>query len=372
MKRVAVLFGGRSCEREISILTGVFVFNLIDRTKYLPVPVYFHSDGGSYTAPEMSDVDLFKDCDVEKFSRVIFDEGKLYKVCDKRKKLKLLGKIDVALNCCHGGLGEGGGVSALMQLNGIPLASPALAPSGVFLDKTLTKTLVKGLNIPTLDGMRVSEGDFDRRGKFLLKNIGARLGYPVVIKPARLGSSIGIAVARTEEEAKKSLKTAFTFDDKVLIEKFLEEKSDVNCAAYLRGGEIVVSEPEIAASGEGVYSFSDKYLKEHGLLGGKQGRGEGLDEETAQKIKAYTKTLYRKTDLFGVIRVDYLVCGKEIYLSEVNTVPGSLAYYLFCERLTDARAFFGDLLEEAFAVKAQEKICPDTGILTTVRRGRKK
>lgn len=372
MKKVAVLFGGKSCEREISILTGVFVFNLIDRTKYLPLPVYFHSDGGAYTSPEMVDVDCFKDCDVGKFSRVLFDEGMLYKIYDKRKKLKSLGKIDAAINCCHGGWGEGGGMSALMELNGIPFASPALAPSGVFLDKTLAKTVVKGLNIPTLDGMRVSESDYARRGKFLLKNIGARLGYPVVIKPARLGSSIGISLAKTEDEAKTALKTAFALDDKVLIEKYLEDKSDVNCAAYLRGGEIVVSEPEIAASGEGVYSFSDKYLKESGLLSGKQGQGRGLDDETAQKIKAYTKTLYRKTDLFGVVRVDYLVRGKEVYLSEVNTVPGSLAYYLFCERLTDARAFFSDLIEEAIAAKTQEKLLPETGILTTVRRGRKK
>ena len=372
MIKVAVLFGGKSCEREISILTGVFAYNLIDRTKYSPLPVYFHSDGKAYSSPEMADVEKFKNFDAENFPRVIFDEGKLYKICDKRKKLKLIAKIDVALNCCHGGWGEGGGTSALMDFNGIDFASPPLAPSSVFLDKTLSKFLLKGLNIPTLDGVRVTESDYKRRGKFLLKNIGARLGYPVVVKPARLGSSIGITLAKTEEEAEKALETAFALDDKALIEKYLDEKYDVNCAAYSRGGEIIVSEPEIAASGDGLYSFADKYLKESGLLCGKRGRGEVLDEETAQKIKAYTKTLYRKTDLFGVVRVDYLVKGKEVYLSEVNTVPGSLAYYLFCERLTDARAFFGDLIEETLTKKGKEKLLVETGALSSVSHGGKK
>jgi len=123
-----------------------------------------------------------------------------------------------------------------------------------------------------------------------------------------------------------------------------------------------------------VYTFSDKYLKDKGLLSG-SGESEdgGMDEETVKKIKRYTKTLYKKSGSTGVLRVDYLVRGKEVYLSEVNSVPGSLAYYLFCERLTDARAFFTDLLTEALSKsEKEEKTLLETGVLNTVRIGGKR
>ena len=376
MKKIAVFFGGKSCEREISILTGVFVLNLLDREKYEPIPVYLHSDGNWYSSPEMFDVESFKKPKIESYNRLSLVGNELFTFSKKIKRqttLKSFAKLDCGLNCCHGGLGEGGGVSALSALNDLPFASPPMTPSGVFLDKAFSKIVLNGLNIPTLDYMRVNEQDYAKRGQFLLKNIRYRLGYPVVVKPARLGSSIGITAAKSEDELKSALELAFSLDDKVIIEKFLEDKSDVNCAAYLLNGEIVVSEPEIAASGKDVYSFSDKYLQGGGLLRGKQGKSGGLDKETTHIIKAFTKTLYRKCDLFGVVRVDYLVKDKEVYLSEVNTVPGSLAYYLFCERLTDARAFFTDLIEEALTVaRAPSKVLVETGILTTVRRGGKK
>ena len=261
----------------------------------------------------------------------------------------------------------------MMAWNEIPLASPSVAPSGIFLDKSITKLVCKGLGIPVVDSMRIAEADYKKRGCFLLKNIGNRLGFPVVIKPARLGSSIGISIAGTEESAKEAIETAFAFDDLVVIERFLEKKLDINCAVCYRKGEILVSEPEIASENSGIYSFEDKYLTRNGLMMGK-GRGQvrDLDKKTAELIKTYTKTLYKKTDMRGVVRMDYLLSDSEVYLSEVNTVPGSLAYYLFCERLTDAKNFFTDLLLEAI-VKSKEppKLCPETGVLDGLKLKRK-
>ena len=371
MRKVAVLFGGKSCEREISILTGVFTYNLIDRELFEPIPVYFHSDGKAYSSSKMNSVEFFKNFNIEACDEVVFECGELHKI--RKSRLKPLAKIAVAINCCHGGFGEGGGVSAMMEWNNIPLASPPVAPSGVFLDKSMTKLVAKGLGIPVLDYMRITESDYKKRGRFLLKNIQSRLGFPVVVKPARLGSSIGITVAGTEEEAESALETAFAFDDLAIIERYLEKKSDINCAVCRRRGEILVSEPEIACNGEGIYSFEDKYLKRNGLLNGK-GRGQvrGIDEKTAELIKNYTKTLYRKTDMRGVVRMDYLLSEGEVYLSEVNTVPGSLAYYLFFERLTDAKRFFTDLLLEAITKsKEPPKLCPETGVLDGLRLKRK-
>lgn len=376
MRKVAVLFGGRSCENEISILTGVFVLNLLDREKYSPVPVYIHTDGEMYTSPKMTDLNVFREKKYAQFDRVFFDGGSVYELNVAKRKIKRLAKIDVALNCCHGGLGEGGGISAIMEWNGIPLASPALTASGVFMDKALTKIVMRGLGVPTVDYIRVNERDYEKRGAFLLRSIEARLKYPVVIKPAHLGSSIGIAVAKNESEAKAAIEHAFTLDHRVIIERFLENKQDVNCAAYAVRGEICVSEPE-AAFGEGIYSFEEKYVKRTSDgIGGKRddrfipksGGGCELNRELREKIRTYTKTIYKRMNLKGAVRMDFLVSEEKAYLCEVNTVPGSLAYYLFCERISDARTFFSDLLEEAIRDwQTRDKKILSTGILRTVR-----
>ena len=280
-------------------------------------------------------------------------------------------KIDVALNCCHGGLGEGGGVSAMMEWNEIPLASPDLTASGVFMDKSMTKLLMRALNIPTVDYIRVNERDYEKRGAFLLKSVENRLKYPVVVKPAHLGSSIGISVAKNEEEMKLALRNAFTLDSRVVIEKYLEEKQDVNCAAYSLNGEIFISEPE-TAFGDGIYSFEDKYVRRSADVGtpmtGKGGGRYLLNGELREKIRAYTRTVYKRMNLQGAVRMDFLVSDGKAYLCEVNTVPGSLAYYLFCERIVDARSFFSDLLEDALSRKnAEGKKLVTTGILHSVR-----
>jgi D-alanine-D-alanine ligase len=230
------------------------------------------------------------------------------------------------------------------------------------MDKSVTKTVLRGLNIPTLDYLRVNECDYKKRGAFLLKHIGSRLKYPVVLKPAHLGSSIGIALARDEGEVKRAIENAFRLDDRVIIEKYLDGKKDINCAVYSSDGEIFVSEPEEAFSGE-IYTFEEKYLKKEGFeKRGQNALKAGVTGETREKIRSYAKTVYKRMNLRGVVRMDFLVSGQKVYLCEVNTVPGSLAYYLFCERVTDARAFFSTLIEDALRPKKQKEIVR-TGIL---------
>lgn len=371
MRKVAVVFGGKSCENEISVLTGVFVLNLLSGGKYDVLPVYVHTDGGMYTSPKMREIETFRDGKFSSFERIFFDDGVAYALRAKKGKVRRIGKVDAALNCCHGGLGEGGGVSAMMEWNGIPLASPDITPSAVFMDKYLTKVVMKGLGVPTLDYIRVNERDYEKRGAFLLKTIEGKLKYPVVIKPAHLGSSIGIAVAHDEGEAKRAIESAFALDGRVIVEKFLADKKDVNCAAYALNGEIFVSEAE-GAFGEGIYSFEEKYVKRtaDGFMG-KNGGRYALNGELREKIRAYTKTVYKRMDLKGVVRMDFLVSGKQVYLCEVNTVPGSLAYYLFCERITDARNFFSALIDDALRQGNGEKKLVTTGILRTAKTGRK-
>ena len=367
MRNVAVVFGGQSAENEISVLTGVFVLNVLDREKYNPIPIYVHTDGGLYTSPKMFALKTFQEKRYGCFQRIFLDGGTMYALNDKKQRIKRLGKLDVAMICCHGGLGEGGGVSAMMAWNKIPLAAPDLTGSGVFLDKCMTKIVMRGLGIPTLDYVRVNEKDYQKRGAFLFKRIATRLKYPVIVKPAHLGSSIGISLARDEEELKKSVELGFELDHRLLIEPYLKDKKDINCAVYTRKGEIFVSEPELAFE-NGIYSFEEKYVKREFSKNGVKGEFKNeapmsaLTKEMRDKIRAYTKTIYKRMNLTGVVRMDFLVSQGKVYLSEINTVPGSLAYYLFCERISDARVFFGELIEEAIE-GVEEKQIPVTNLL---------
>lgn len=372
MRKVAVFFGGKSCENEISVLTGIFVMNVLRCERYEVFPIYIHTNGLTYTSSKMTNVEIFRDKRCAHFRRIIIEGGTVYALNEQKKRLKPLFTPDVALNCCHGGLGEGGGISALCQWNGIPLASPDITSSAVFMDKCMTKLAMRGLDIPTVDYIRVNEEDYQKRGAFLLKRIENRLKYPVIVKPAHLGSSIGIAMARDENEVKQAIATVFTLDNRIVIEKYLQDKKDVNCAAYALNGEIFVSEPE-TAFGAGVYSFEEKYLNRtsdgvalKGENSTKDGGRYALSGELRDKIRAYTKTVYKRMNLTGAVRMDYLVSEGKAYLCEVNTVPGSLAYYLFCERLTDARTFFGDLIEDALKRQGGEKKIITTGILNGV------
>lgn len=330
----------------------------------------------------MTDVGFFRNFNRAKTKEIFFYGPTVYALNEKKGKFKPLFKTEAALNCCHGGLGEGGGVSALMAWHGIPLASPDLTSSGVFIDKCLTKVAMRGLNIPVVEYIRVNERDYQKRGAFLLKTIGSRLKFPVVVKPAHLGSSIGISVAKNEGEAKAAIERAFAIDNRVIIERYLKDKQDVNCAAYSVGGEIFVSEPE-KAFGEGLYSFEEKYIKRGGdgvrsksdISANQGGRYEvngGFSKEIRDKIRAYTRTVYKRMNLKGIVRMDFLLSQGKVYLCEVNTVPGSLAYYLFCERVSDAKRLFTAVVEEAIsAAQADKKGLITTGILDGVQIKRK-
>ena len=364
LEKVAVTFGGMACEREVSIITGTFACNVLRGGAFDVLPVYFDENGVAYTSKDFFDIANFrKDDFLKKAKKVAFYDGALVEIDSKGKRLKRLATVDCLLNCCHGGLGEGGGVSALAEMQGIPLASPSIAPSALCIDKSLAKVFAKGLGIPVVDGMRVRERDYQKRGAFLLKNIERRLKFPVIVKPCHLGSSIGIAVAKDSDEVKTALAAAFELDDCVVIEKFLLDKKDVNCAAYSLGGEVFVSEAETAfSSRDGVYGFDDKYIRKE-----QKGRGRSLlTGAIRQKIRGYTKTIYRRMNMSGVVRVDFLVQGEKVYLSEVNTVPGSLAYYLFCDRISEARTFFEALVDDGIerAVNAKKRWVT-TGVLET-------
>lgn len=362
-KKVLVLFGGRSCENEVSIVTGVMAANLLDAERYEVFPVYLSQEGKLYTGGSLLDVQTFRGGGYKKSAQsALLSEGVLY--VRRKNKLRPVCRPDAALNCCHGAGGEDGEAAALFALNRIPDASPAVAGSAICMDKALTKIAAKGLGIRTLPYFRIAEGDWRKRGNMALRCIEERLGYPVIVKPARQGSSIGIGVAEDRAKLVAAVQAAFAYDDLLIAEKYLADRREINCAAYRRGEEIVLSPCEEPKSAHKYYTFAEKYLE-----GGKTRTSDlpaDIPVECAAQVQAYTRLLYKRLQLRGVVRADFLLSGKEVYFSELNTVPGSLAWYLFCQKLSEFPQMLTALVEQGicdFRARANKRMLGECGVL---------
>ena len=353
MKNIAVFFGGKSCEHDVSVITGVLTLNSIDKTQFAPIPIYVHSNGAWYTGKNLNDISNYKNLQVNKLTKVTLLQGDSFLYQVRKNKLKKLYEIDCAINCLHGLNGEDGSLIGALKLSNVPCASPNLFASSFSMDKDFTKIVLSGLNVDKLPYVRVHKSSFILKRKTAIKMIEKKFKYPVIIKPANLGSSIGISTAKNEEELENALITAFNYDNKVIVEKELIGFKEINCSAYKSGDVIYLSLCEEPISSSEILSFSDKYL------GSKTGENRkfpaDIPIEVATKIQNITERIYRKCDFLGVIRIDFILHNNKIYVNEINSVPGSLAYYLHCKTLKEFTSLLTDLIIEGIRQSKEEK-----------------
>ncbi len=331
IKNLVVFFGGASVEHDISVITGVLTLNSIDKEKYNPVPIYVDNDGTFYTSEILFDVENYKSLDYKLLKKCVLIPGSKTLYILKRKKLVSFIDIAVAINCMHGERGEDGSIVGLLNLCDIPLASPKILGSSVAMDKIATKTFLKGLNINYIPCVNVKcEEDLFTAEK---------IGYPLIVKPACSGSSIGIEKVNNLNELKNAVSNAFRFGDKVLVEKYIEEFTEINCAVYKNSlGEIVCSPLEQPVTDSSILTFNDKYSSGNKVFPAK------LPSIIKNKIIKICKKIYDGLFFNGIIRIDFLLEYNKIYVNEINSVPGSLSYYLFCETLDEFRDLLSDLI----------------------------
>lgn len=322
MENVLVFFGGVSCEHDISVITGVMTVNSL-RSPYRGIPVYVNREGKWFTGEKLKDVGFYRKFDERKVKRVclIAGESCLYEVKRRGKKTE----VACALNCMHGLNGEDGTLAGVLRMSDIPLASPSVCPSAVCMDKYYSKLILAGLDVSYLPYVKIDRENYFEKRELAEKMIVQKLGFPLIVKPACLGSSIGITVVKRKEDLSAALAEAFRYDGKAIAEQALEKFREINCAAYKSGKGIVVSECEEPFVAHDILTFGDKYEGE-----GRKKFPAEIDERLSSRIRETTKYVYRKLGFVGVIRVDFLLDGDKIYVNEINTVPGSLAYYLFC------------------------------------------
>lgn len=353
---VCVVFGGISSENEVSVITGTMACNLLKKAERSVLPVYVDHAGNFYAGDSLADVTLYKDGGYKNANPCGWVTGGAVIFKPNGKKLCSV-KLKCMLNCCHGGAGEGGAIAGLSQIIGVPFASAGLFESAAFMDKYYTKLILKSL------GVKVAKYAYFRDIQGATEGAGA-VGYPVIIKPATLGSSIGISKAENKEELEEGLKLAFELDEAVIIEQYFADRKEINCAAYYLDGEVVVSPLEEVSSAGDILSYDDKYSG-----GGKREFPAQLNVKTDAAIKEKTQLVYSKLGMRGVVRFDYIVSGGQVYLSEVNTVPGSLSQYLLSKNFKEFGKVLCKLINQAqtdYSARAGKKVI-STGILNNVR-----
>lgn len=348
LKSVAVFFGGKSTEHDVSVITGVLTLNSIDKTKFNPVAVYVSKDGTWYGGDGLNALGFYKNPDFKKLKRIYFSAGENELYYIKSGKIRTFLKLDAAILCMHGINGEDGTLCGLLRLCGVATVAPPLFAQAVAIDKDYTKLALKALDIPCVEYMRVMRDRFYEKKQATVDFCAKKLGFPLIVKPARLGSSIGVKVVYEKSELERAISAAFAFDDKVILEKFLSGARDVNAAAYACGGKINVSHPEQAISAHEILTFEDKYGGgKGGMASSKRETDFGISQEAKNKIREYCEKIYRKLDFSSIVRFDFLLYENEVYLNEINAIPGSMAYYFFCDKISDFSNLLTRLITEA-------------------------
>lgn len=380
-KTVAVFFGGRSPEHDVSVISGLQALQALDNTLYNPMPVYVAPDGAWYVGDILSKREsyMLDSARKKEVTEVILDlRGQRGGVLVPKKQ-PLFGSakpitFDIALPVFHGLYGEDGNIQGLFELANVPYAGMRTKASALLMDKVTTKYMLKALDIPALpfavlkrphDGYLIDEEVLDG----LLKPV----GFPCIIKPSHLGSSIGVAKVNDATEAKACLPAIFEFDDSAIAEPFVENLIEYNVSVARLNGEVVTSAIERPKATEELLDFKQKYMSGgDGKLGDKQSgakmfttASEGMLSLTREinpeipaeldlNIRTWGARLFEAIDGTGVPRIDFIGNAKsgEIWMNEVNPCPGSLGYFLW-EAAKDP-VFFTDLLTSMIAEAMNE------------------
>ena len=342
---LAVLFGGRSVEHEVSVISAVQAMASLNKDKYNIIPVYMTKKSEFWTGEKLMDINAYKDIPalLKECTECVFvrSEGKVQLLRQKMKKFgsNVLADIDIAFPIVHGTNVEDGALQGYLQTLDLPYVGCDVLASAIGMDKYTMKIMLKDAGFPVLDGIRISSYDLDKLESFA-DQVESRFGYPVIVKPVNLGSSVGISKASDRASFISSAEDAFQFADRILIEPCVVQLKEINCSVLgdSESAEASVCEEPVQASEDDILSFEQKYVGGGGKSGGSKGMAT-LKRKIPAEITAEQDEFIRKTaveafrylNCNGVARIDFMIdmATDKIYINEFNTIPGSLAFYLW-------------------------------------------
>ena len=341
--RIGLFFGGKSVEHEVSIISAIQAFNAFNREKYDVIPVYITKNNELYTGEAVGKIEEYRNIPalIKKSTHVIMiNEGNKTKlVCYPMKKFgdSTVAEIDVAFPVVHGTNVEDGALQGYFQTLNIPYVGCDVLSSAVGMDKYVMKAVLKDNGIPVLDCVTVTASEFTRDADAAADNIKEKIGFPAIVKPINLGSSVGIKVGRDIDGLKEALDYAFGFSGKVLVEHAIQELREINCSVCGDIDSAEASECEEPIGSDEILSFEDKYTggskssKSSGMASLKRKIPAEITDDMRNEIRETAVKAFKCLGCSGVSRIDFMIdtAKDKVYLNEINTIPGSLSFYLW-------------------------------------------
>lgn len=365
---IAVVFGGKSTEHEVSVISALQAIENIDKEKYNIIAIYMDKKGDFYFSKDNLLVDSknYKNVNtlLSRCTNVYFvkDKNHTY-VREVNAKIfgsKLNQLIDVAFPIVHGTNVEDGNLQGYFHTLNLPIVGPDTLSAALSMDKFAMKEYCKAIGVPVIDALRFDRRDFKNVDE-IVKRVKTEIGFPVIVKPINLGSSIGIKKAKDETGLKEAFELAFSFSDIILVEKAITNLREINCAVLGDKFESECSALEEPFGNDEILSFADKYMsggkgtkgskvvgagskvnyvgdKFAGSTGTKGGMASlsrkvpaDIDEKKAEEIRKYAKMIFKYLGCSGVSRIDFIIDKDtdRVYANEINSIPGSLSFYLF-------------------------------------------
>lgn len=387
--KVGVIFGGESVEHEVSIISAVQAMNNMNKEKYDIIPIYISKDKIWYTGKMLMEIDIYKDFeDLKKYAKKVIltktEEG-FFLMRTNGLFNKKVAELDLVFPIVHGKGVEDGSLAGFLETIGIPYVGSSMLGASIGQDKVVMKQVMQSCGIPVPDYTWFFDNEYLSDSKTILNKIKS-LGYPVIVKPANLGSSVGITVVKKEKVIEESIEEAIKYDNKIVVEKVIDNLIEVNCSVVGNSEFQETSAIDEVMTKNDFLTYNDKYIG-----GGKKGKLKSpktsgsmvssdriiparISKQLENDVIKYAKETFKTLNLSGITRIDFLIDKKnnKVYVNEPNTIPGSLSFYLWKAKGTEYETLLDDAIKltiKEFKDNAKKTTSFDTNILSSYNGG---
>ena len=364
MIKVGVIFGGETVEHEVSIISAVQAMNKLDNEKYEIIPIYISKEGEWFTGAVLREIETFKDLDLlKRYTKnvVLYKKDNRFVLQKKGFIKKIVDEVDIILPVVHGTNVEDGVLQGYLKTIGVPFVGSNVLASAVAQDKVIQKQVFECTGLPITKYYWFYDCDYKDDSSSVIKEIENKLDYPMIVKPATLGSSVGISSVENKKELEDAIEDAIKYDNKIVVEEKVENLTEVNISVLGNFESQKLSEIEEVMTDNSLLTYEDKYVG-----GGKKTGSKGMasasrkipasiDHKLKEEVETIATKAFRAVGLSGVTRIDFLIDKKKknVFINEINSCPGSLAFYLWEAKDKN----FTSLLDEMIniAIKSYKK-----------------
>ena len=368
--KVGVIYGGESVEHEVSVISAMQAMNKLDQEKYEIIPIYITKDREWYTGEMLKDIEVYQDLSlIKKYGKnvVLYYNNGSFVLQKKTFPKSVVAEVDIILPIVHGTNVEDGGLQGYLQTIGVPFVGSDVYASVVGQDKVFMKDIWKNAKLPMTDYVWFYDVDYKQDSDAVIEKV-EKLAYPVIVKPATTGSSVGIAVCSKREELVEAIDDAIQYDKKILVEEVVENLKEVNIAVMGNYEHQKVSEIEEVLSGNKFLTYADKYIGDgkgklkgakvpmkgtsKGMASAKRKLPAELPDKVRKEVEEVAVEAFKALGSSGNSRIDFLVddAKNKVYINEINSIPGSLAFYLWEAKGID----FSTVLDEMINIGVKD------------------